>query len=438
MSAFRVLAAALFAVSSVQVATAASAQIFAPPSTNPIAQSGNYTGFSNSTLKPNNHHIKKGKVFDRIIQVWMENTDFSSAASTAAFQSLAAQGILLTNFNGVTHPSEPNYIAAMGGDHFGLHDDNMYHIPSNITTVVDLLEDEDVSWSAYQENMPEVGYFGFLHASKNYISPGLAPYNYYVRKHNPPIIFDAIAGEPERVSRIRNFNDFANDVVNGTLSQWIFVTPNMVNDAHDTSIDFGAAFLEYWLMPLLTDPRVNGEKTLILLTFDENETYGEQNTIYTVALGTAIPLELRGTTDDTFYTHYSTISTVQANWNLKTLGRQDANETVASVFDFVAKKVGHKNKAISPAQIPLLNLTGHYPGPLNPSMYQNFAAPNPDARSPTGRGVLYREGVDKHLTLEHLAAPVNLTAKNTTTPWQMNVKSTSLKGMIPCTNAACS
>jgi hypothetical protein len=41
--------------------------------------------------------------------------------------------------------------------------------------------------------------------------------------------------------------------------------------------------------------------------------------------GTAIPLNLRGTTDDTLYTHYSAISTVEANWNLKSLGRQDTN-----------------------------------------------------------------------------------------------------------------
>ncbi|KAJ7864671.1 hypothetical protein B0H13DRAFT_1500401, partial [Mycena leptocephala] len=59
---------------------------------------------------------------------------------------LAEQGKLLTNYNAITHPSEPNYVAAIGGDFFGMHDDNMYHIPLNISTVVDLLEDKHVSW----------------------------------------------------------------------------------------------------------------------------------------------------------------------------------------------------------------------------------------------------------------------------------------------------
>jgi hypothetical protein len=31
-----------------------------------------------------------------------------TAASTPIFESLAEQGILLTNYNALTHPSEPN------------------------------------------------------------------------------------------------------------------------------------------------------------------------------------------------------------------------------------------------------------------------------------------------------------------------------------------
>ncbi|KAJ7907380.1 phosphoesterase family-domain-containing protein, partial [Mycena leptocephala] len=304
------------------------AQVFAPPSQGPLAQPANYTSFSNNTLK--DKPTCMGKAFNRIIQIWLENTDFATTASTPIFESLAEQGILLTNYNAITHPSGPNYVAAIGGDFFGMHDDNMYHIPSNISTVVDLLEDKHVSWATYQENMPADEFYGFNYLAPNYISPTSKPYPYYVRKHNPLVIYDAISQDPKRVKRIRTFNDFANDVVNGTLPQWVFVTPNMVNDAHDTTIDFAASFLEYWLLPLLTDPRVNDDETLILLTFDETETYTIQNNVFAVALGGAIPLKLHGTTDDTMYTHYSTLSTVQANWGLKSLGRQDMNACVVS------------------------------------------------------------------------------------------------------------
>jgi hypothetical protein len=65
-------------------------------------------------------------------------------------------------------------------------------------------------------------------AAPNYASPESGPYPYYVRKHNPAVIYDAISQDSARAARIRTFNDFANDVVNGTLPQWLFITPNMV------------------------------------------------------------------------------------------------------------------------------------------------------------------------------------------------------------------
>jgi hypothetical protein len=61
-----------------------------------------------------------------------------------------------------------------------------------------------------------------------------------------------------------------------------------VNDGHDTLIDYAASFLEYWLLPLLTDARFNGPETLILLTFDENETHTEQNRVWALAFGACL------------------------------------------------------------------------------------------------------------------------------------------------------
>jgi hypothetical protein len=44
---------------------------------------------------------------------------------------------------------------------------------------------------------------------------------------------------------------------------------------------------------------------------------------YLRTTGDTVPLKLHGMTDDTLYTHYSSLSTVQANWGLKSLGRGD-------------------------------------------------------------------------------------------------------------------
>ncbi|KAJ6550284.1 phosphoesterase family-domain-containing protein [Mycena capillaripes] len=435
MSPATLLSTVLLVASSVRLAAAATAQVFAPPSKGPLVQTANYTSFSNSTL--NDKKVVKGKVFNRIIHVWLENTDFETAASTPIFESIAEQGVLFTNYNSVTHPSEPNYVAAIGGDFFGMHDDNMYHIPSNITTVIDLLEEKDISWATYQENMPADGFYGQTFTAPNYISPTDAPYTYYWRKHNGLTIFDAISQNPQRVKRLRTFNDFANDVVNGTLPQWIFVTPNIVNDAHDTTIDFAASFLEYWLLPLLTDPRVNDEGTIILVTFDENESSTIQNRIFTLAMGGALPLKLRGTTDNTLYTHYSAISTVEANWNLKSLGRQDTNPIVSNVFSFVAEKTGYKNVDVPANEVPMFNLSGVVPGALTSAAFIPFAAPNLNAHGAGSGGVLTNPGLNKKLTPSSLPPPVNMLALNKTTPWQMSPETVDGKHIIPCADSAC-
>ena len=71
------------------------------------------------------------------------------------------------------------------------------------------------------------------------------------------------------------------------------------------------------------------------------------NRIYTLVLGGGLPQNLRNTTDSTFYTHYTALSTVEANWGLKSLGRGDTNSTLNNVLEFVAKQTNWTNNGIS-------------------------------------------------------------------------------------------
>ena len=178
-------------------------------------------------------------------------------------------------------------------------------------------------------------YIGLAHAelysysSVNYLNTSAPPYTFWVRKHDPLIIYDSIAENATRRANIRNFNDFAVDVNASALPQWMFVTPNMVDDGHDSTIDFAGGWVDFWLAPLLNDTNFNDNRTLILLTFDETETYTVNNHIYALLLGGAISEDARGTVDSTYYTHYSSLSTVEANWGLGSLGRGDTNKYVS-------------------------------------------------------------------------------------------------------------
>lgn len=300
----------------------------------------------------------KGKAFDRIAIIWLENTDFSSAMADPNLAYLASQGVTLSNYFGVTHPSEPNYVACHGGDNLGMDNDNFNFVAQNYSTVVDLLENKGVSWGAYQEAMPYTGYDGY-----NWVNSELGNKNDYVRKHNPPVIYQSNAANAQRASQIKNFTLFEEDLAANTLPQWMLITPNMTNDGHDTSVTVAGAWSKSFIEPLLTNKNFM-KNTLVLLTFDETETYTEPNRVMGIMLGDALPEGSAGTTDSTFYSHYSELSTVEANWDLHHLGRWDVG---ANVFQFVADKTGDKNTAW-PAltdSTPTRFLNQSFAGPFN-------------------------------------------------------------------------
>ena len=94
---------------------------------------------------------------------------------------------------------------------------------------MDLLEAKNVSWASYQENAPTDGFEGFNYTEANYVTPSPASNaTYYVRKHNPTVIFDSVAKVPARLALHRNFNDFAVDLNASALPQWMIITPNLM------------------------------------------------------------------------------------------------------------------------------------------------------------------------------------------------------------------
>ncbi|KAI2786870.1 Phosphate-repressible acid phosphatase [Penicillium oxalicum] len=323
----------------------------------------------------------KGVAFDRFVNIWIENTDFDTTAANANFQALAKEGILLTNYFAVTHPSEPNYCASAAGDDFGMDNDAWHQIPANVSTIADLFDTKRVSWGEYQEDMPYAGYQGFRY-------PTSGP-NRYVRKHNPLVLFDSVTNDAVRPRQIKNFTTFYEDVQHERLPQHMFITPNMTNDAHDTNINVAGTFLTRFMTPLLKNKYFTKD-TLILITFDETSTYKQSNRVYSILLGGAIPKHLQGTKDDTFYTHYSVIASLSANWGLPSLGRWDCG---ANLFNLVAEKTGYVNWEVDINAIDAndyLNQTS--PGPLSDGSHTEFISqwpvPTTQERCSAGHGIL--------------------------------------------------
>lgn len=301
---------------------------------------------------------------------WIASQGIALTNSYASMFSLRFHTRIRTDTNAVTHPSQPNYVAAVGGENFGLQNDDDVTIPSFIATVVDLLDTKGISWAEYLED-----YQGDV---------GKSSQGDYVRKHNALASYESVTRNDTRKVHLKSFEDFQDDLSARRLPQWAFFTPNDRNDGHDTGLAFGARWLRGWLEPLLKNEYFF-EDTLIVVTFDEASPDDVINHIYTIILGGAVPPSMRGTTTTMYFNHYSALSTVSVNWDLPSLGRWDC---AANVFPPVAERVDYTNTDIDYGS---MEWDASYPGPLNvdsSTLPGYWPVPDTEAHCAANNGVL--------------------------------------------------
>lgn len=126
------------------------------------------------TLHPTSN--VQGQSFDRFVQIFLENQDYDIAVGDPNIEYLATLGVSLDNYWSITHPSQPNYVAALGADTNGVWLDTTFNIDEDVDTMIDLLDAGGVSWSIYGEDAP---YSGF---EANWVNQETGA-NMYVRKH---------------------------------------------------------------------------------------------------------------------------------------------------------------------------------------------------------------------------------------------------------------
>ena len=196
--------------------------------------------------------------------------------------------------------------------------------------------------------------------------------------------YDSINTNGFRLLNLLSFKDFERAVAAQDLPQFIFMSPNMMNDGHNTTLEYAAEWAHRYLKPLL-DENSLGDRTLVQLTYDESEDYGRPNRIVSLLLGNAIPDKLKGTSDDTYYSHYSILSTVQNNWELPNLGRYDVG---ANVFQWVADLGGYTNR--KPDNAAMVDNSVSYGGALNndPAKYAPIPPPNTLLTGAGGKPIL--------------------------------------------------
>ncbi len=236
--------------------------------------------------------------FDHVVVVIMENTGYSAlknSASAPYINSLMAQGASFTSSHGVTHPSQPNYIALFSGGTQGVSGDNCPVSLGNRPNLGRQLLDAGFTVAAYSEDLPSVGYTGCSSAK-------------YVRKHAPWTNFSNFPHTSELP-----FSAFPSSSNFSALPTVSFVVPNMCNDMHDCSIATG----DNWLRGHV-DAYAQWAKThnsLLILTWDEDD-FTASNQIATVFVGAMV----RQGNYSQNVNHYNILHTIESMYGLPALG----------------------------------------------------------------------------------------------------------------------
>ncbi len=261
--------------------------------------------------------------FQHVVTIVLENKEFGTVVGSAKmpyFNELARGNTLLTQLYAVTHPSLPNYLAMIGGDTFGITFDCNSCLTAG-TTLPDLIEASGRTWKTYQEDMP----------SPCYEKP---EYANYVMKHNPFLYFKPIRLDAQRCQQsVVPYTQLPLDIAAGQLPNYVFITPNECNDAHDCGIDVADGWLKIQVPILQAALDAEGKPYLIIITWDEGQGNHSccglpQEAGGRIATILVSPQAKSGLQDATPYTLYSILKTEEEAWHLQYLGHSADPENV--------------------------------------------------------------------------------------------------------------
>jgi hypothetical protein len=281
-----------------------------------------------TSLVPTNHQLPTSSPtpaplvpdFAHIVLVVFENKEFTDVIgikSMPVFNQLAKTYTLLTQHYAVTHPSLPNYIALTAGDFFDINR-NCEDCFINTQSLSDQIEASGRTWKTYQESMPKPCFIGNRWP--------------YAQKHNPFIYYDPIRLDPVRCQEhIVPLTQLDADLANNALPNFIFITPNLCNDAHDCYVATADAWMDSLMKKLTPALDQSLQPYLIVITWDEGSTNDSCCGLPPSAGGRiptvfVSPQVKRGFEDGTPYTLYSLLKTIETSWGLPWLGHA-ADET---------------------------------------------------------------------------------------------------------------
>jgi hypothetical protein len=308
-----------------------------------------------------------GQWFDYVVVIMMENhsinntygisvapNNWNSSSKTCLgnctyFNSLANSNGLAKGYtiDGIQSGSVGDYIAITSGYGNTLQACNV-SAPGpagtsscpflQIPNIVDRLESAGLTWKAYMEGYP---------FPSTCFTNDAGGSNYYHFNHNPFIYYADIENSTRRCSHIVSANSHTvsqnaclptalpsddvliNDLNSpSTASNYMFLTPNTVDDIHDCNdVSVGNAYLNRLIPQILGSALFTTRKAALFITFDEKDCTlsmpacpSAAPDLYTVwASNSTNPTTFSGVKSVKPYTHYSALKTIEDNWSLPPL-----------------------------------------------------------------------------------------------------------------------
>jgi phosphatidylinositol-3-phosphatase len=197
-----------------------------------------------------------------------------------------------THWTALRHPSEPNYLAIVGGSTFGVTDDGPPQAQQRkigaADSVFDLALDAGRTAATYAQSMP-----ANCHDSDY---PAGAPR--YVVRHNPWAYFPA--GRTACLKLDQPLAAFAEDARANALPDIGFLIPDLGHDAHDGTLSAADDWLRSTLRPALQSSDFTTGRLVIIVTADEDDKHSG-NRVLTSVLTPALSHKVT----DAPLTHYS-------------------------------------------------------------------------------------------------------------------------------------
>src|SRR5213596_2055157 len=240
--------------------------------------------------------------FDQFVIVLMENHDLSDIYGPATYMTqLADQNSFAQHWASITNPSQPHYIALIGGSTFGVSGDGN-HPNLNQKTIVDIVETSGHTWNAIAEGS----------GSGCSINPDRG------EDHFPFLSYTTITGNSARCANLHSGGPTDVVAALNAGTNFIWFTPTDGHNMHDNSVASGDAWIQSWVPGLLT--AMGTKKAALILMFDE--AYTSPPYIYMSFSGPAAKLAYKSTAS---YSHYSLAKLLEDVWGGGSLGQGDVN-----------------------------------------------------------------------------------------------------------------